>query len=30
VDVTLQTVLIVCAAIVVVGGVIMWLTRDME
>jgi hypothetical protein len=29
-DVTLQTVLIVCAAIVVVGGVIMWLTRDME
>jgi hypothetical protein len=30
VDVTVQTVLIVCAAIVVVGGVIMWLTRDME
>jgi hypothetical protein len=30
VDVTLQTVLIVCAAIVVVGGVLFWLTRDME
>jgi hypothetical protein len=30
VDVTLQTVLIVCAAIVVVGGVIAWLARDME